>query len=97
MIPLIGYPWKFFIKSQQTELFTNYVLRPRLVLINDFNFKIQRVQLETELQEIMLQQAGSHSESTEDLKIRGGTVLPNGVKVAVMGQSQKCQKLTKVG
>ena len=26
-----------------------------------------------------------------------GTVLPNGVKVAVSDQSQKCQKLTKVG
>ena len=25
------------------------------------------------------------------------TVLPNGVKVAVSDQSQKCQKLTKVG
>ena len=25
------------------------------------------------------------------------TVLPNEVKVAVMGQSRKCQKLTKVG
>ena len=36
---------------------------------------IQRVQLETELQEIMLEQAGSHldeAESTEDLKIRKG-------------------------
>ena len=27
----------------------------------------------------------------------GGTVLPNGVKVAVRDKSQKCQKLTKVG
>ena len=26
-----------------------------------------------------------------------GTVLPNGVKVAVSDQSQKCRKLTKVG
>ena len=32
MIPLIGYPWKFFSKSQQTELFTNYDLL--VVLIN---------------------------------------------------------------
>ena len=32
-----------------------------------------------------------------DKKGGGGTVLPNGVKVAVSDQSQKCQKLTKVG
>ena len=31
------------------------------------------------------------------LRGRGGTVLPIGVKVAVSDQSQKCQKLTKVG
>ena len=31
-------------------------------------------------------------------KVRNlGTVLSNGVKVAVSDQSQKCQKLTKVG
>ena len=27
----------------------------------------------------------------------GGTVLPNGVKVAVSDNSQKCQKLTNMG
>ena len=41
--------------------------------------------------------SSSVSASIRDVASGGGTVLPNGVKVAVSDRNQKCQKQTKVG